>query len=170
MREDASKTATRSFLLPVVAVLCGLFGGYYALHWPPSNSSKFAQFIDDRTGDIDWGDEEGEPPLTHLSSGFKCVRFVSTTKFESVLDLFKQTEYGCEWGWQYEVRNNLDRSVKVTVQYELEDADEFILASSKGSTTIAAGETEKIIEVAKEPIPMSDLERLYRMGWRIWHQ
>ncbi|NOD96641.1 hypothetical protein GS610_05405 [Ruegeria sp. HKCCD6228] len=170
MKEDDSKTAKRSFLLPVVAVLVGLSGGYYFLHWPPSTSSKFAQFIDDKTGGIDWGDEEEEPPLTHLSSGFKCVRFVGAPKFESVLDLFKQTEYGCEWGWQYEVRNNLDRPVKVSVQYELEDADEFILATSEGSVRIEAGETEKIIEVAEEPIPLSDLKRVYRMGWRIWHQ
>ncbi len=170
MSEKSGSNLSKTIWLTLV--ICGaLFGAYYLLHWPPGASSKYSRFIDDRTGDIAYdGDDQNEPPLTHISSGFKCVRILGEPKFTSIADLLSKTEYRCEWGWQYEVKNNLDVPVRIEVEYQLEDRDEFVLARSVGSIDVAPGKTETIIEVSNEPILVSDLERVYRAGWLIGYR
>jgi hypothetical protein len=141
---------------------------YYALHWKPSNDSKFTKMWIDDQSKIDYSGEDKEnPPLTHVSSGFKCMSFVGEPEFQTFMDLFKPTDYQCRWAWQYEVRNNTDTTVSVNVTYQLKDEDRFVLAESEDSVVVRPGETEMIRKVAETPVPISVLEQVWYPSWLI---
>lgn len=140
-----------------------------SLHSRPDVPQRFANFLTDSDSYINYEDREN-PPLTHVRSGFKCISVVGTPSFERFVDLFAPTNFECQWGWFYEVKNNLPTPVRVNVTYELQDRDEFVIAYSQKEIVVKPDQTETIRKVATEPISLDALMRTGYSGWKISHQ
>lgn len=147
-------------------VLASIFAGYAHLHWKPEVPSRFSTFIDDGAEGIAYS-EDIEPPLEHIQSGFKCLSIVGEPVFETLADVLSKTNFRCQWGWQYEVRNKLSVPVEVEVEYQLEDEDGFVRASSSSSIVIKADGVGTIKKIADESIDLQVLQDITYAGWTI---
>lgn len=165
--EDANSRFPKTVLV-IVAVLIAVFVGHYVLHGQPNIPPRYASFWKDEASHIGYDDLES-PPLTHVSSGLKCVSLVGEPSFVGVLDLLERTDYQCQWGWYYKVTNNLTEPVRVTVTYMLKDKDDFIVTESRGSLLVGPGETETLQQVSSKNFDLSELERVRYASWRISH-
>ena len=81
-------------------------------------------------------------PLIVLNDGYKMVRV-----YEDLPGV-----YMVEWAWRVTLKNRMPRVVKFSLEYKLQDADNFLVAASQAPAgTIAPGQTLTIEQTAILP-------------------
>jgi len=136
MKNFKNITLSILFLTLSIFVLIGAYVLVKYLHLFEFNTSNkvnltsfvkrdlIPNFLDTWTWDYDGiiGSKK-DYPLVHLRSGFKLIKSDSTN---------------VKIGWKYEVLNTVDKDFNVTVTYELQDEDDFMVGNSKSTTHLDA--------------------------------
>ena len=145
-----------------------LFLGYLNIHPEiyrgiPRNfgDSNDATFVS-----IDWNEDEEDPPLEYISDSFKGISVLTEiVEVTSFWDLWNAPSSQLEYDWNYKVKNLTDKTLDISVTYQLQDRNKKIITRSKSSKLAEPGET---IELEKsERLDYSEAQRVRGSGWSI---